>query len=160
MFQAKWEDYDIQKTVIYNETDGKVIDFKLKVKRHNRTTYVITGGIDVNFDSPVGLDVRFTICFSIANIFSAPTNKRQIFYENIYIYIQAEIEFWHSAVGNNQWQLTPYRVPRKPICEFFNGEYKKLLMEDLHKVSKLPFSENDKEDICPQLLRVHNIKFN
>lgn len=57
MFQSKWEDYDIQKTLIYNETDGKVIDFKLTVKRHNRTTYVITGSIDVNFDSAVGLDV-------------------------------------------------------------------------------------------------------
>lgn len=32
-------------------------------------------------------------------------------------------------------------------------------MEDLHKVSKLPFSENDKEDICPQLIRVHGSSF-
>lgn len=62
----------------------------------------------------------------------------------------AEVEIYHSPQRNNIFKLLPFKVPLGPVCEKVNGEYRQYLIKDLHPVSDLPFSENDKEDLCPQ----------
>lgn len=63
-----------------------------------------------------------------------------------------QVEFLHSfsSSGNNQFIILPFRVSRKPFCDFINSEYRKYFMNDMHKVSKLPYTENDDEDLCQQ----------
>lgn len=61
---------------------------------------------------------------------------------------------YHSSNGGNDWKLSAVRLPRGPLCAKMNVEYRKFLMNELHKVSKLPYSEDINEDICPTIVKV------
>lgn len=64
------------------------------------------------------------------------------------------MEIWHSAQGNGKFVLTPYKIPRGPMCTSLNKDYRKFLMDDLKGVSNLPYSEDPLEDLCPQFYNV------
>ncbi|KXJ74502.1 hypothetical protein RP20_CCG013529 [Aedes albopictus] len=34
------------------------------------------------------------------------------------------VEFAHSRLGNNQFNISPLRVPEQPLCQFLNGTYR------------------------------------
>lgn len=60
-----------------------------------------------------------------------------------------EVRAFHSAQGNNQFTLSPLRVPPQPYCEFINKFYRKYLMESLKEpVSDFPYTSNEAENVC------------
>lgn len=68
--------------------------------------------------------------------------------------IESELMIYHQAKGSSKFVLTPYKLPRGSICESLNKDYRKFLMNDLKEFSNLPFSDDMREDICPQFVNV------
>lgn len=57
-----------------------------------------------------------------------------------------------STKGNDEYVLSPMRVPRGPLCAKINDDYKKFAMPELSTTSDLPNS--DAADICPLFEKV------
>lgn len=68
---------------------------------------------------------------------------------------QAEVKYFHSANGGGAWTLAPIQLPRGPLCNKINADYRKYVMEDLHTVSDLPFTENALESLCDKFEKVY-----
>lgn len=69
-----------------------------------------------------------------------------------YLVLKAEVKLYVSTKGNDQYVLSPMKIPRGPLCGKANDEYRKFLMEELSKTSDLPNS--DAADICPLFEKV------
>lgn len=67
--------------------------------------------------------------------------------------VQAEVVIYHSALRNNIYKLVPFKVPEGPLCDKINQEYRKYLMNELHAVSDMPFSEDDAENLCAHFVK-------
>lgn len=56
-------------------------------------------------------------------------------------------------MGNNQYTLTPYRLPERRFCDFLNTDYRKFAMPSLKGHSDAPISDDDLEDLCQTLFK-------
>lgn len=66
---------------------------------------------------------------------------------------KGEVKVYVSAKGNDQYILSPLKIPRGPLCSKINDDYRKFLMKELGTTSDLPSS--DDEDICPLFVKVN-----
>lgn len=65
---------------------------------------------------------------------------------------KGEVKVYLSAIGNDQYVMSPLKIPRGPLCKKINEDYRKYLMKELSTASDLPNS--DDEDICPLFVKV------
>lgn len=69
----------------------------------------------------------------------------------------AEIELYYNRLNNNQYNKTPFRIPKQSICDLGKTYYKELVMKQLEDTSNLPvLGAND--EFCP-LKKVEQYKF-
>lgn len=131
-----WNDFELGAMQNMNESSA-AIDFNLKTKRVNRTTYGVTGTIGVKGDQEK-FEVSFLyICHS---------------YLIAKTLLQVEVKVYVSSLGNDQYILYPFKISRTPVCKVINNEYRKYLMDEFTKTSDLPASNDD--DMCPLFLKV------
>jgi hypothetical protein len=102
------------KIELHNGTELVSFD-GLRVKRFNRTVYVIDGNLEVHRDFDQNWDVQMDV--------------------------------WRSKLGNNQYDLTPMRVPRQNTCEFIKNVYKDKMYPSFKISSNFP--EFEEEVNCP-----------
>ncbi len=57
------------------------------------------------------------------------------------------MDVWRSKLGNNQYDLTPMRVPRQNTCEFIKNVYKDKMYPSFKISSNFP--EFEEEVNCP-----------
>lgn len=69
---------------------------------------------------------------------------------------KAEVKLYVSTKGNDQYVLSPMKLPRAPLCEKANNDYRKFIMKELSTTSDLPSS--DAADICPLFEKVIKYK--
>jgi hypothetical protein len=51
---------------------------------------------------------------------------------------------WRSKLGNNQWELTAFKVPRQPTSKFIDNIYIDNIQNDIGPFSDLPvFNDGD-----------------
>lgn len=55
-----------------------------------------------------------------------------------------EVAVFVQFMQGNEYKLQPYKVNRKPFCEFYQNEFKTLVLAGLKPYSNLPEPEN-----CP-----------
>lgn len=60
---------------------------------------------------------------------------------------------FHSPSRNNDFKLMPVKVQEGPLCEKIAQEYRQYIMKDLHLVSDLPYSDDNKADLCPEFVK-------
>lgn len=61
---------------------------------------------------------------------------------------------YYSANGGNDWKMSPINLPSGSLCDKVNELYRKYLMEDMHKVSDFPYTEDAKEPLCDKFVKV------
>lgn len=55
---------------------------------------------------------------------------------------------YFNSKGNDQFNLTPFRLPERNMCEFFNTEYKRFIMNAMKGHSTLPVGDDPFENLC------------
>lgn len=68
-----------------------------------------------------------------------------------------EGQLYRSAIGNNQFILTPVHIPQKPMCDCLSNEYRDYYMDDIGKHSNLPINHDKKINYCDLLRKVNLI---
>nr|XP_029733388.1 uncharacterized protein LOC109397173 [Aedes albopictus] len=58
-----------------------------------------------------------------------------------------QIEFAHSRLGNNQFNISPFKIPEQPFCHFMNGTYREYQSMFVNR-SNLPIV-GPSEGLCP-----------
>lgn len=65
------------------------------------------------------------------------------------------VQVYHSSKGNNQYIMSPFKIPPQPYCEFINKVYRKYLMHDLKEpVSNFPYNEDETVNLCNLMEKV------
>ncbi|KAJ6636975.1 hypothetical protein Bhyg_09701, partial [Pseudolycoriella hygida] len=118
--QAVWMDYELAG---FDNADGSLFASNLRFKRINKTTYGISGTIDIRTD--------------FSNDF------------------EAEMVFFHSANGNNQFVKTPYKVPKDDACKIVDGIYiQSGSAKDVAVASDLP-APTENSSLCDAYKKGH-----
>lgn len=135
-----WQNYQITKLQPINKSTS-FYNYQMKLRRINRTSYGVTGFIDLKKDIQKGYFVRGR-------------------FQNVKLHIikpfifQVEVEIFFRSLGNNQFVKSPYGVSNKPLCDIINNEYRKSIMQDFHAASNFPYSKNPATDLCKLWVKV------
>lgn len=60
---------------------------------------------------------------------------------------QFSSRLFRSTRGNDDYKPLPFDIPKQSLEEFYNGVYKRALMDDLHKCSTCPYFEDKWEGV-------------
>ena len=61
---------------------------------------------------------------------------------------EIKMDCFRSKLGNNQWELTPFKAPQQSICNFVKTIYKKRVQSENSDTSDLPVFK-DGDPTCP-----------
>lgn len=65
------------------------------------------------------------------------------------------IQVYHSSKGNNQYVVSPIKIPPQPYCEFLNKVYRKYIMNDMKEpVSDFPHTDDETVSLCGLMEKV------
>ncbi|KAL5288051.1 hypothetical protein ACFFRR_008723 [Megaselia abdita] len=69
-------------------------------------------------------------------------NGTFIFKKDITMDFLYSLKLFRSPRGNDDYKPLPFSVPQQNLETFFNGVYKDVVMEDLHKCTNLPYFQD------------------
>ncbi|XP_058456920.1 uncharacterized protein LOC131434274 [Malaya genurostris] len=164
-FQISWTFVEV--TVEFDRIDvifSAIGDFsKLRVTKFNRTTPVLNGTFDITIDLDNTLEGGVTKFDRVENEFSAIGNFSTIRVTKfnrttpvlngtieIKIDLDNTVEFGvgcaRSALGNNQFNMLPFKLAPMPLCHFFDYYAK-----DYQHIyaNKTNFPQIPPEGLCP-----------
>ncbi|XP_037027400.1 uncharacterized protein LOC119068087 [Bradysia coprophila] len=64
----------------------------------------------------------------------------------------SELKIYYSAPDSTKFALSPFKLPRAPIEQALNQDYRKYLMNPLKDFSDLPYSEDEEVDLYKEFL--------
>lgn len=65
---------------------------------------------------------------------------------------------YYSETGSSKYTLSPFKIEKKPLCDFLNNEYRKYFMHRLAAAFEFPLSEDEDENLCTMFEKVR-VKF-
>lgn len=138
-----WSEFELSSVSDMNGTTGEPVYFGLRAKRISKGLYGISGTITVT-DS---LE-NYEVCFF--NSIISKWNKAI----GVSVSQKTDVKMYYSANGGNDWKPSPINLGRGSLCTKINEIYRKYLMDDMHKVSNLPYTEDAKEPLCDKFEKV------
>lgn len=70
-----------------------------------------------------------------------------------------EIEVFRSQLNNNQYEKSPFRVPKMDYCSYLKGPYQRIMMDGLKNCSNFPQADDIEKNCLLKKVNFFEINF-